>query len=180
MSEPFLGQITVFPYNFAPMGWADCAGQLLPISQYTALFSLLGTQYGGNGQTNFALPNLQGAVPVGQGPQPGGSTYVIGETGGAETVTLTTGSMPAHTHALNATTAPATVNLPSGQLLATALKGNPISGDKGDIYNAAPPDTGLTPGSIQFAGGSQPHNNTQPFLVLRYCIALTGIFPSRG
>ncbi|MGD0104328.1 MAG: tail fiber protein [Rhodopila sp.] len=179
MSEPFLGQITVFPYNFAPMGWADCAGQLLPISQYSALFSLLGTQYGGNGQTNFALPNLQGAVPVGQGPQPGGSAYVIGETGGAETVTLTTSSMPGHTHALNATTASATVNLPSGQLLATALKGNPINGDKGEIYNVAQPDTGLTPGSIQPAGGSQPHNNTQPFLVLRYCIALTGVFPSR-
>ena len=179
MSEPFLGQITVFPYGFPPSGWADCAGQLLPIQQYTALFSLLGTQYGGNGTTNFALPNLQGTVPVGQGVQTGGSSYVMGETGGTETVAITTASMPNHGHSLNATTVLGTVNSPNGHLLASALKGAPLSGFKGEIYNAAVPDTALAPGSIGLAGGSQPHNNTQPFLVLRYCIAMQGIFPPR-
>ena len=179
MSEPFLGQITVFPYSFPPNGWADCAGQLLPIQQYTALFSLIGTQYGGNGTTNFALPNLQGTVPVGQGTQPAASTYVMGETGGAETVTITTNTMPNHGHGLNATTVPGTVNSPNGQVLATAQKGSPISGAKGEIYNTAAPDTALTPGSIAFAGGTQPHNTIQPFLVLRYCIALQGVFPPR-
>ncbi|MDR3529655.1 MAG: tail fiber protein [Rhodopila sp.] len=180
MSEPFLGQIALFPYNFAPRGWADCAGQLLPIRQYTALFSLLGTYYGGDGRMTFALPNLQGTVPVGQGTQPGGSTYIIGETEGSESVTLTTASMPAHSHPLSATTVHGTINSPGGNLLATPQQGNPPLTSKGEIYNTAAPDTSLTQASIQPTGGSLPHNNVQPFLVLRYCIALQGIFPPRS
>jgi microcystin-dependent protein len=180
MSEPFLGQITVFPYSFAPYGWLDCAGQLLPISQYSALFSLLGTQFGGNGTSNFALPNLQGAVPVGQGIQPGGSTYIMGEPGGQENVTILTSTMPGHSHSLNATGNHGTNNSPEGLLLANPQTGNPPHEKKAAIYNSAVPDTALTPASIGPAGSNLPHNNLQPFLVLRYCIAMQGIFPSRG
>jgi microcystin-dependent protein len=180
MSEPFLGQITLFPYNFPPNGWADCAGQLLPISQNTALFSLLGTNYGGDGRTNFALPNLQGMVPVGQGSQPGGSNYEIGETQGSETVTLLAGTMPIHSHAVSATTLHGTANTPSNHVLALPQAGNPPLTNKGEIYNVAAPDTSLAPGSIGPAGNNLPHNNVQPFLVLRYCIAMQGIFPPRS
>jgi microcystin-dependent protein len=180
MSEPFLGQITVFPYNFPPRGWADCAGQLLPISQYAALFSLLGTQYGGNGTTNFALPDLQGRVPVGQGQLTGGSDYVMGETGGAETVSVTTASLPLHSHSLNATSVHGLNNEPASQLLATPFSGTPHLNNKGLIYNSAAADTALAPTSIGPSGGSLPHNNIQPSLVLRYCIAMQGIFPPRG
>ena len=180
MSEPFLGQITVFPYTFPPHGWADCAGQLLPISQYSALFSLLGVQYGGNGTSNFALPDLQGRIPVGQGQLTGGSDYVMGETAGSETVAVTSSALPSHSHSLNATTAHGTTNEPVGNLLATSFTGTPHSSNKGDIYNATAADTALAPTSIAPAGGSQPHNNIQPSLVLRYCIALQGIFPSRS
>jgi microcystin-dependent protein len=180
MSQPFLGQITVYPYSFPPMGWMDCAGQILPISQYTALFSLLGTQFGGNGTSNFALPNLQGTVPVGQGQLTGGSNYTMGETGGVEAVTVTSSTMPSHTHTLAATTAKGSINAPAGDLFGQALEGNPASGHKGDIYNTASPDTPLTPNSITLAGNNQPHNNIQPFLALRYCIAISGIFPTRN
>jgi microcystin-dependent protein len=180
MADPFLGQITVYPYSFPPSGWADCAGQLLPISQNAALFSLLGTQYGGNGTSTFALPNLQGTVAVGQGQQTGGSTYIVGESGGAENVTILTGSMPSHTHSVNANTARSSVPTPAGELLATVDSGTPTALNKGDIYNTAAPDTSLTPASTGLAGGNQAHNNIQPFLVLRYCIALRGVFPSRN
>ena len=180
MSEPFLGQITAFPYSFPPNGWADCAGQLLPIQQYTALFSLLGTNYGGNGQTNFALPNLQGRVPVGQGSQPGGSTYSIGEASGEETVTLSAATMPGHSHGVSATTVHGTVNAPAGQLLSAAQQGAGPTATRGNIYNTAAPDTSLTTASVSPAGGNQPHNNLQPFLTLRYCIALQGVFPPRS
>jgi microcystin-dependent protein len=180
MSEPFLGQITVFPYSFPPHGWADCAGQLLPISQYSALFSLLGVQYGGNGTSTFALPNLQGRVPVGQGQLLGGSDYVMGEAAGAETVSVTSATLPAHSHSLNATAAHGATNEPAGQLLATPFSGTPHANSKGNIYNTAAADTSLAQTSIASAGGSQPHNNIQPSLVLRYCIALQGIFPTRS
>jgi microcystin-dependent protein len=180
MSEPFLGQITVFPYNFAPHGWADCAGQLLPISQYSALFSLLGVQYGGNGTSNFALPNLQGRVPVGQGQAAGGSTYIMGEASGVETVAVTSSTMPLHSHSLNATNAHGASNEPSAQLLATPYSGTPHANNKGQIYNTAVADTALAPNAIAQSGGSQPHNNIQPTLVLRYCIALQGVFPTRS
>jgi microcystin-dependent protein len=180
MSEPFLGQITVFPYSFPPKGWADCAGQLLPISQYTALFSLLGVQYGGNGTTNFALPDLQGRVPVGQGQLTGGADYVMGQDGGAEAVTVTTTTMPSHSHSLNVTSARGATNEPAGGILAAPASGAARDPNKGLIYNAGTADTALAPISIARAGGAIPHNNIQPSLVLRYCIALQGIFPSRG
>lgn len=181
MSTPFLGQITVFPYTFAPNGWADCAGQLLPISQYSALFSLLGTQFGGNGTSNFALPDLQGRIPVGQGQLLGGGLYVMGETSGVENVTVLQTSMASHTHSLSAATADGSSNNPNGLILAKPQvgggRGNP---DQGKIYNPGNVDTSLLPTSIGTAGGSQPHNNIQPSLVLRYCIALQGVFPARG
>jgi microcystin-dependent protein len=180
MTTPFLGQITVFPYSFPPYGWMDCAGQLLPISQYTALFSLLGTYYGGNGTSNFALPDLQGRVPISYGQGPGLSEYVIGEMDGAENVTITTATMPTHTHALNATSARSSTNVPGGALAAMSQAGTPIAPIKGLIYSTNAPDTTLPPQQIGAAGGNQPHTNIQPFLVLRYCIAITGVFPSRG
>jgi microcystin-dependent protein len=180
MSQPFLGQITVFPYGFAPLGWADCAGQLLPISQYTALFSLIGTYYGGNGTSNFQLPDLQGRVPVSQGTLTGGSTYVIGEEGGVEAVGLISNQLGSHSHALNATTSHGAGNNPTANLLATPASGGLEPEYKGLIYNAAPPDTSLVPKSIGQSGGTLPHNNIQPYLVLRYCIAMQGVFPARS
>jgi microcystin-dependent protein len=180
MSDPFLGQITLFPYNFAPLGWADCQGQLLPISQNTALFSLLGTQFGGNGTSNFGLPDLQGRAAVGQGTLAGGGTYAMGEADGAETVTITTPTMAAHNHSLNATTAVGSTNAPANAVLATAAKGPPVSRDKGNIYDPAQPNTSLVPASLALAGSGQPHNNVQPSLVLRYCIALRGVYPARS
>jgi microcystin-dependent protein len=181
MSEPFLGQITVYPYNFAPNGWADCSGQILPISQYAALFSLLGTQYGGNGTSNFALPDLQGRIPLGQGQLVGGGNYVMGEAAGEENVTLLASSMPMHNHTLSATTINGSINNPAGLILAKPQTGGGRGGgNQGDIYNPGTVDTALAPTSIGVAGGSQPHNNIQPTLVLRYCIALQGVFPSRG
>jgi microcystin-dependent protein len=182
MATPFLGQITVYPYSFPPNGWADCSGQLLPIAQYAALFSLLGTQFGGNGTSNFALPDLQGRIPVGQGPLLSGSDYLMGQTGGNESVTLGTLNMPQHTHALNASTATGSTNNPAGMLLAKPQVGGGHggTGDKGNIYNPAAPDTPLAAASVGSVGGSLPHNNVQPSLVLRYCIALQGVFPSRS
>ncbi|WP_158928468.1 phage tail protein [Acidisphaera sp. S103] len=181
MSTPFLGQITVFPYNFAPYGWMDCAGQILPISQYAALFSLLGTQYGGNGTSNFALPDLQGRIPVGQGQLLGGGIYDMGEEAGSENVTLLTTTMSAHTHSLTAATNQAASNNPSGQLLSKPEAGGGHGGaSAGNIYNPGNVDTPLAPTSIGTAGGSQPHNNIQPTLVLRYCIAMQGVFPARS
>jgi microcystin-dependent protein len=179
MSEPFLGQITLFPYSFAPLHWADCQGQLLPINQYAALFSLLGTSFGGNGTTNFALPDLQGRVVVGMGTAVGGSDYIIGEPGGTEQVSINQNMMGAHSHPLNATTSQGTTNAPAGTILATVAKGTPRSADKGEIYNTGATDTTLVPASLTSSGGALPHNNVQPSLTLRYCIALNGVFPQR-
>jgi len=181
MSEPFLGQITVYPYTFPPRGWLDCSGQLLPIQQYTALFSLLGTAYGGDGRVTFGLPDLQGRVSVGQGQLLGGGDYQMGETSGAESVPLNIQSMPAHSHGISANTANGTTNNPAGMILATPQVGGgrAPAADKGNIYNPATPDTPLAASSITPTGGSQPHNNIQPSLVLRYCISMQGIFPAR-
>jgi microcystin-dependent protein len=180
MSEPFLGQITIYPYNFAPYGWADCAGQTLPISQNAALFSLLGTNYGGNGTSNFNLPDLQGRVCVSQGTAVGGSDYSIGEQGGVENVTLTQNQSAVHNHSLNATTARGTAQSPGGNLLATGEVGAGREVSTASVYNPANPNTTLTTNAIAPAGGSQPHNNVQPLLVLRYCIAISGVFPARS
>jgi microcystin-dependent protein len=180
MAQPFVGQITLYPYSFAPYGWMDCVGQLLPISQYTALFSLLGTQFGGDGRSNFALPDLQGRVAVGMGTAPVGTIYDMGEAGGTETVTLTTATLGPHTHNLNAVTSDGTTNAPAGAVLAAAASGAPRDQNKGNIYNPTTTNTPLVAASVALAGNGLPHNNIQPMLVLRYCIAIVGVYPSRG
>jgi microcystin-dependent protein len=176
MADPFVAEIRIFPFNFAPKGWAFCNGQLLPLSQNTALFSLLGTTYGGNGKSNFALPDLQGRAPMHPGQGPGLSLHDLGETGGSDTVTLLESEMPAHAHFLRA-----------------------HNGDQADTQNPSPNTTfaqsangfayqsntsqSLTNLSQQFlspAGGSAPHNNLMPYLTFNFCIALQGVFPPRG
>ncbi len=172
--DPFLGEIALVPYNFAPRGWAFCDGQILSIAQNTALFSLLGTTYGGNGQTTFALPDLRGRVPMhcGGGPGPGLSTYNLGQTGGVENVTLLASQMPAHNHALNANSANGTSDSP-----VNALPGKNASGVP--QFSAAS-NAAMAAGAIGLTGGNQPHENLQPYLGLNYVIALQGIFPSRN
>ena len=173
--DPFIAEIRIFPFNFAPNGWAQCNGQLLPISQYTALFSLIGVYYGGNGTTTFALPNLQGSSAMHQGQSPGGSLYIIGQTGGEQYVSLNDAQMPSHTHAMQATSRPADLNGP-GPSNALA-RSNPAL-----IYKqaAGASTTQLAPGTITVAGNGQPHNNMQPYLTLNFCIALQGIYPPRS
>lgn len=168
--DPFVAEIRILPTNFAPKGWAFCNGQLLPISQNTALFSLLGTTYGGNGQTNFALPNLQGAAPMHPGQGPGLSLRDLGEVGGTETVTLTQTQIPSHTHPLNADSGSPTTGSPANAVLASpaALR----------RYSAASDLEPMVP--VGAAGGSQPHNNMQPYLTLNFCIALQGVYPPRS
>lgn len=172
MSEPFLGEIIMFGGNFAPRGWAFCSGQLLSIAQNTALFSILGTTYGGNGTTTFALPDLRGRVPIHPGQGPGLSSYVLGEAAGVENVTLLTTQMPAHTHVLtsNASTAAATDTLPTGNFLAS----------DNQYTNASNTQMNANAVAIAPTGGSQPHTNIQPFLCVNFIIALEGIFPSRN
>lgn len=185
MSEPFLGQITCYGCNFPPTQWLLCAGQLLPISQFSALFSLLGTQYGGNGTTNFALPNLQGNVPIGQGQGPALSDRVMGETGGEVDVTLTTPTTPPHNHAFVAANVQGTgMNATAGQMLAQGYApGSGKGGGGGPTINnfaTTANSVALSPSALTpFPGGSQPHNNMQPSLALNWCIATAGIYPSR-
>lgn len=175
MADPFVAEIRVFPFNFAPRGWAWCDGQLLPLSQNTALFSLLGTTYGGNGKSNFALPNLQGRAPMHPGQGPGLSLHDLGETGGSETVTLLESEIPSHSHALRPNNDGATGNTPAGQLAARPFgRGN-------NLYTTV--NTSLqmmNPNMLAPAGGDQPHNNMQPYLTFYFCIALQGVFPPRG
>ena len=172
-TEPFLGQLALLPYNFCPRGWTEASGQLLPINQNDALFSLLGTIYGGDGRTNFALPDLRGRVPLGQGQGPGLSSVQLGERSGQETVTLTVNQMPQHTHALQTSSQPATHAAPAGnRALATTQNAG--------SYVAAAPDTSLAPTSVGVAGGSQPFSVRNPYLGMRWCIALQGIYPSRN
>ena len=170
--DPFVGEIRAFGFNFAPTGWAQCNGQLLPISQNTALFSLLGTYYGGDGKSTFALPNLQGSAPMSQGQSAGTSDRVVGEAAGTETVTLLESEMPVHTHSLNAAESTATERQPPNQMFAV---GEAIS-----FYRTGSPNAAMNPAMLVLAGSSLPHNNMQPFLTLNFCIALQGIFPSRG
>ena len=173
-ATPFLGQIMWTPFNFAPTGWAFCNGQLLSISQNSALFNLIGTTYGGDGQTTFALPNLQGRTPIDSGQGPGLSNYNEGDTGGAESVTLTVAQIAAHSHSANCSTAHGNSAIPGGGAVWAASSG----GDR--IYSTAAADSTLAAGAVQSAGGDQPHENRPPFLVLNYCIALQGIFPSQN
>jgi microcystin-dependent protein len=166
MAEPFLAEIRIMSFNFAPKGWAMCNGQLLPINQNQALFSLLGTTYGGDGRVNFALPNLQARAPIHFG-----SGHTQGETGGQDSHTLTLQEMPAHTHFVNASSAASGGNnSPVGRFL----------GGAADAYHSATALTPLRAGTITNVGGGQAHQNDQPFLVLTFCIALQGIFPSRS
>ena len=178
MSDPFLGEIRLFAGNFAPVGWALCDGSILPISQYTAVFSLLGTTYGGNGTSNFALPNLQGTVPIHWGQGAGLSSRTIGETGGATSVTLTPSEGASHTHPLLASTGMANTGSPAGSLVAVSDPTNPIY--VGNPGAAAPLAFG--PQAIGETGAAAPvaHNNMQPYLVVNFCIALQGVFPSRN
>jgi len=182
MSEFFIGQIMMTGFNFAPKFWALCNGQLLPINQYQALFSLLGTQYGGNGTTNFALPDLRSRTPIGYassvdpGWQP--PSVQIGQAGGVENVTLLSTNLPSHTHALNASNTAGNSRNPAGRLYATSTDSVPPAA------NLYAPSTGalvpLNPQSVSPAGGNQPHPNMQPYSVINFCIALSGIFPSRN
>ena len=171
MADPFLAEIRIFPFNFPPKGWATCDGQILPISQNTALFSLLGTTYGGDGKSTFALPNLQGRTPLHPGQGQGLSLYDLGQVGGEDTVTLLQGEIPLHPHSLSASQADALEPSPAGQQFATGIGVN---------YYAAPGRiTPLNLLALPIAGGSQPHNNRQPYLTLLFCIALQGVFPPR-
>lgn len=177
MADPFIGEIRMFAGNFNPTGWALCNGQLLPISQNAALFSILGTFYGGNGVSTFALPNLQGRVPLHWGQGPGLSQYVIGEVTGVENVTLLTTQMPLHNHTANASNAAAGQAGPANGVWAIPVDS---TGAAGAGFNAPPPNATLAPASIGNTGGSQPHTNIQPILAVSFIIALVGIFPSRG
>ena len=179
MSEPFLGEIQLVGFNFAPRGWAQCNGQILPIAQNSALFALLGTTFGGDGRTTFGLPDLRGRTPINSGGNsagPGLPRYTQGQKGGAETVTLTTAQVPSHTHTARASSADADVETPTGHLLAAVP-----AGFAGIFAYHSPANLGaLHSGSVTNTGGSQPHNNMQPYQVVNFIIALAGTFPSRN
>lgn len=190
MSGFFLGEIKLVPYNFAPKYWANCNGQILSIAQNTALFSLLGTTYGGNGTTTFALPDLRGRVAVGQSQGPGLSNRTLGEVLGTETVTLTSSTLPSHSHGLTTANAKPVMGVRKDAPTSSVPNGGFIAG--ANIYipknAAAGPDAGLHSTTVGFGqgattdstGGNQPHANVQPYLVLKYIIATSGIFPSRN
>ena len=176
MSNPFVAEIRIFGFNFPPRGWAFCDGQVLPLSQNTALFSLLGTTYGGDGKSNFALPNLQGSVPLQQGQGPGLSLYDLGETGGQTTVTLLSSQLPAHTHPLECSTAVGNQTSPVGGVPAVP------PAQRGQHFYAGTQGTppAMNANLLAPTGGNLPHNNLPPYLTLNFCIALQGVYPSRG
>ncbi len=182
MSDPYIGEIRAFGFNFAPRGWFLCNGQILPINPYATLFTIIGTTYGGNGVSTFALPNLQGEVPMHWGTGPGGFNTVLGEVQGTPSVTLLTSEIPAHTHTISA------AHLPAGSLSERSAGPNTtgtsyLSQTAGGFsYKAAPasPNTAFSISAIQTAGSSLPHENRQPFLVVNFCIAYEGIFPARN
>lgn len=167
MAQPYVGEIRMFAGNFAPAGWMFCEGQLLPISEYETLFNLIGTTYGGDGQSTFALPDLRGRIPMHFG-----NGFTLAETGGVETVTLTVSQIPAHSHALLATSSFATANSPAGNVLGQ-------NNFNIKLFNATPPNVQLAPGAVSSVGGSQPHDNFQPYLCVDFIISLFGIFPSQ-
>jgi microcystin-dependent protein len=178
MSQPFVGQMIRVGINFAPTGWMKCQGQLLPIDQYETLFNLIGTTYGGDGQTTFGLPDLQGRVTLSMGQGPGLSNYVIGQNGGTQAVTLTTQQMPSHQHFVNVIASAANASTPGTQTLLADEGPAPVS----LVYTYAPYDqanqTALNSRSIGFNPGGQPHENRQPLLAITWCISLFGIYPS--
>jgi microcystin-dependent protein len=171
--DPFVAEMRIFPFNFAPKGWAFCDGQILPLSQNTALFSLLGTTYGGDGKSNFALPNMQGNAPMHPGQGPGLSLHDLGETGGSDTVSLLESEIPSHSHALMAAVPPALLFAPSPTTALSRSAGGPAY----QVSNAGL--VTMNDNAIAPAGGDQPHNNLQPYLTLNFCIALQGVFPPR-
>ena len=172
MSDPYIGEIRMFAGNFPPNGWAFCDGQEIPISENDALFTLIGTTYGGDGQSTFRLPDLQGRVPVHQGTGPGLSTYTIGEKAGVETVTLTTQQIPSHPHAWFASKGGGGSNTPQNNVTATP----PVA----KLYRTGTPSDPMSPKVIQPAGGSQPHENLQPYLTISFIISLFGVFPRQS
>lgn len=172
MSTPFVGEIRLVAFSFAPAGWMSCQGQILPISEFDVLFNLIGTTYGGDGQSTFNLPDLQGRTPVHQGQGSGLSPYTIGEQAGVESVTLTTSQIPSHNHPLRASTNAGSVNNASG-----AGSGG-VLGSGQPIYSQDAPSVALSARMMPSAGGSQPHDNLQPFLVLNWIISMFGVFPS--
>ena len=165
MAQPYVGEIRMFAGNFAPAGWMFCEGQLLPISQNETLFNLIGTTYGGDGQSTFALPDLRGRLPIHQG-----NGFILAETGGAEEITLTVQQIPAHTHPVLASTAPASSNSPVGNVAAAPTAIN--------LYIEDNANSSLSPLAVSAIGGSQPHTNLQPYLCVNFIISLFGIFPS--
>jgi microcystin-dependent protein len=174
MADPFVAEIRIFPFNFAPKGWAFCNGQLLPISQNTALFSLLGTTYGGDGKSTFALPDLEGSAAMHPGQGQGLSLRDLGQIGGAETITLLVSEIPFHTHAVQNAITLSNVNAPSTEVVLGRSNG-------GSAYQSNPAQfVTMAPQALSPAGGSLPHNNMQPYLTLNFCIALQGVFPPRS
>lgn len=171
MADPFVAEIRIYPFNFPPKGWAFCDGQLLPLSQNTALFSLLGTTYGGNGKSNFALPDLQGRAPMFDGQGPGLSLRDLGESGGAESVTLLESEIPSHTHTMMGATFPGDSNQANQNVLARSTG---VA-----LYGTAGGPVTMNPQMLTPAGSDLPHNNMQPYLTLNFCIALQGVFPPR-
>ena len=169
---PYIGTIMVFAGNFAPAGWAQCNGQLLPISQYDALFSLIGTTYGGDGQSTFALPDLRSRAPIHQGQGSGLSSYVLGENAGVETVALAGNQLPMHSHPAMGNSGAGTSTDPAGGVWAGGPTSTYIAGGSANTH--------MNPTSISASGGGQPHDNLLPFLTLNFCIALEGIYPSQG
>ncbi len=175
MADPFVAEIRIFPFNFAPRGWAWCDGQLMPVAQNTALFSLLGTNYGGDGLNTFALPNLQGRAPMHPGQGPGLSLHTLGETGGSDNVTLLQSEIPSHSHTLRSSVEDGTQGtLSNGVTLSTSTGGT--------LYHSTTNTNlvSMSPQALAPAGGSAPHNNMQPYLTFYFCIALQGVFPARN
>ena len=176
MSQPYVGEIRLFPYNFAPEGWFECNGALYAISQYDTLFNLIGTTYGGDGVNTFAVPDLRGRVPIHQGQGQGLSSYLLGQMAGSETVTLLPNQMPAHSHAFNAVSTAASSSTPSSTMQPGSVSGDVLYTT--DITGLASVDMAAT--ATGTAGNTQPHDNTMPTLVARFCIAWAGVYPSQG
>jgi microcystin-dependent protein len=174
MSDPFIGEIRLFGFNFAPQGWAQCNGQLLPISQNTALFSILGTTYGGDGRTTFGLPNLQGQTPLHTGQGPGLSDRQLGESGGEPSVTLNVSEMPLHAHAVAASSTIADQSNPTNTVWATG------AGGRGQNFYTRGAGVPMSNQALGATGGNQPHNNLPPYLVLNFCICVSGVYPQRS